>query len=114
MTIDPKALPEIHERDIRPCDGCGQHIIQTGMTFWIGEVSRGILDMQGLKERVGLTMMMGGSSVLGSMFAGTPAARRFDGPTRIIVCEGCACSVPLAVLVMRPDEETAAETAVSA
>ena len=95
-----KDLPAISEDRIKPCSGCGKHVVETGITFWLVKISRAGLDRQGLNERVGLTMMMGGSSALGSMFAASPAAREVDNMDEICVCEGCAMSMPLAVLAL--------------
>ena len=93
-------LPAIAEDRIKLCAGCGDFIINKGMTFWMISPIRAGLDSQGLKERVGLSMMMGGNAALGSMFAGAPAARVVDQGEEICVCEECAMSKPLAVLAL--------------
>lgn len=101
--IDPRDLPAIAENRITKCAGCGEFLLNRGPTFWLVAPVRACFDAQGLRERVGLTMMMGGSAALGSMFAASPAAREIDRLPEICVCEGCAMTVPLAVLALREE-----------
>ena len=74
------------------------------MTFWLVSPIRAGLDAQGVKERVGLTTMMG-SARIASVFAGTPAARQIDQIKEFTVCEPCAMTVPLAVLALSEDDD---------
>lgn len=99
--MKPENLPGIPEQDLRSCAGCSKPILASGgLTFWMGTIFRGIIDPQAVQERVGLSMMMGGSQALASAFSSRPIARQFDGPFSITVCEHCACTMPLAALAL--------------
>ena len=97
--ISPDYLPTIADSRIKSCAGCGGPCAPGG-TFWIATVSRGVLDGRAVNERAGLAQMMG-SMVLADVFATGPLNREFERYPEICVCERCACTVPLAALVMK-------------
>jgi len=98
-----RQMEPIAEQRIKKCAGCGEFLINKGLTFWLVTPVRAGFDAQGLKERIGLSMMMGGSAALGSAFAASPPARVIDRPAEVCVCEGCALTLPLAEICLRGD-----------
>ncbi len=93
------SLPAIADSRIKACAGCGRACAPS-FTFWIATVARGVIDGQALNERIGLGKMMG-SMAMADVFASRQLAREFETYPEICVCESCACSVPLAQLVMK-------------
>lgn len=89
-------LPAIDASRLKPCAGCGNPV---GPTFWMVQPTRCIVDEQGVRERQGLTLLMG-SGGLAEVFAGTPAAREFDQLPEICMCETCALTKPIAPVVL--------------
>ncbi|MCW1985365.1 UNVERIFIED_ORG: hypothetical protein M2348_001097 [Sphingomonas sp. R1F5B] len=69
------------------------------MTFWLVTASRAIIDPGAIRRRAGLAMAIGNAAIADALNS-EPAAQIFDQLPERCVCETCACTMPLAALVM--------------
>ena len=94
-------LAPVTDSRLQRCAGCGEGLAATGVTFWLVTASRAILDPAVLRRRTGLAMAIGNTAIANA-FNDEPVAQVFDQPPERCVCETCACTMPLAALVMEP------------
>ena len=77
--------------ELRPCDVCGRPLMAGGhVSFHRITFERMGVNLQAVRERAGLHMVMG-SAALAEVFAPTPeVADRIGDANVLIVCEDCA------------------------
>lgn len=91
-------LPGIKEDELvkcGPCPLCKKPIIslEHGLTFYRITIRRAMLDLHGIKRRMGLGMMLGNDTLARAMGPNDDLAKIFDGPHEIVVHEECAAEV---------------------
>lgn len=97
--------PVIDDRRLQPCHGCGAPLGQKGATFWLVQPVRAMLDMAAVRETVALGLVFAGNTALGRVFGSRPLAREVDRLPEACLCEECACTDPVAMLLEPPAGE---------
>jgi len=80
--------------DLRACDLCGSGVAgktRDGMALDLRRIviERHVLDQNAVNERVGLTMMLGGSEALAGAFASHANATALLAAHEFLVCNPC-------------------------
>lgn len=90
----------VRDGEIKKCGGCGAGL---GVTFWLVTYERAIISNRAVSERAGIAAITG-SAVIADVLAGLPIAKTIDPPSKICVCEMCACRLPLAAIAEAAEE----------
>ena len=98
--FDVTNLPEIADRRLSKCHGCREPL---GFTFWLLKVERGAIHRRAAEQRAGFGLMLG-SPALADVFASQSLARQIEDFPEVCLCEDCACTMPLAALLLREDK----------
>lgn len=92
--------------EITKCAKCGKGVMHTGLPlFWRVTIERFGIDKAAVDRRHGLEMFFGGGGagarLAGAMGADEDIAHAVMDEVRLILCEGCACSLqPVAVAAL--------------
>ena len=79
--------------ELHPCSKCdglltgeeGRNILQ----FYVVDVATAVLDVQALRERHGLSMILGGSEALAEVFAPSASIATIVPGKRLLLCFDC-------------------------
>lgn len=102
-----KGLKEDDLQKLGPCIICNQQLINsTNLTFYKIEVSRGILNIDAIRRRVGAGMLMT-NAIARILGPNEDLAKVFDGPHQLVIHEECALKThhPLDLIQLKEEQE---------
>lgn len=87
-------MGDVSRRELRPCDVCGKPVaLQTRagqrLDFYQVQVTQQLVDLQAVREHLGLALVFGGHEQLADVFAPSDAIGKAVWSASLLVCGPC-------------------------